>query len=52
MGDREKLMCNFHGSWFLTLEFPKVCQDFAEFGKILQNENLLSPEFLTAKSQI
>ena len=27
-GDQEKIMCNFHGSWFLALEFPSGVTQF------------------------
>ena len=30
-GDREKIMWNFHGSWFSTLEFPSDVTQFCRF---------------------
>ena len=29
-GVQEKPMCNFHGSWFLTLEFPRGVKQFCK----------------------
>ena len=45
----EKLMWNFHGSWFLILEFPR---GVTQFCWISRGESLFSPEFLRVKSQI
>ena len=42
-GVQEKIMLNFRGSWFLTLEFPKgVTQQFC---RISRGESLFSREF-------
>ena len=48
-GFKGKLMWNFHGSWFLTLEYPK---GVTQFYGISRGENLFSPEFLKVKLQI
>ena len=33
-GVHQKLMWNFHGSWFLTLEFSRVSYNSAEFPRV------------------
>ena len=48
-GVQEKPMWNFHGSWFLTLEFPR---DVTQFCRIFRGESLFSPEFLRVKGHI
>ena len=40
---------NFHGSWFLTLKFPR---SVTQFCRIFRDESLFYPEFLRVKSQI
>ena len=45
---QEKIMRNFHGSWFLALEFPNgVEHNFVEFPGVC--ETLFCPEFLLVK---
>ena len=45
-GVQEKFMWNFHGSWFLTLDFPR---GVTQFCLISRGESLFSPEFLIVK---
>ena len=40
MGVQEKVMWNFHGTWLLTLEFPRSCHKI--FAEILGVEACLS----------
>ena len=42
-GVQEKLVWVFHGSWFLTLEFPR---DVTQFCRFFRRESYFSPEFL------
>ena len=44
--DQEKIIWNFHGSWFLTLEFPRCV---APLSGISRGEALFSPEFPEVK---
>ena len=46
---KEKLMWNFLGSWFLTLEFPR---GGTQFCRISRGESLFSLEFPKVKWQI
>ena len=48
-GVEEKLMWTFHGSCFLTLEFPRSVRQFCS---IFRGESLFSLEILEVKSQI
>ena len=40
--DQKQIMWNFHGSWFLVLEFPSGATQFCGISK---GEALFSPEF-------
>ena len=46
--DQEKIMLNFHESWFMTLEFPR---DVTQFYKISKDKltNLKDPGFFFKK---
>ena len=45
-GIQQKLMWNFHASWFLTLKFP---MGVTQFWRIFRGESLFSLEFLRVK---
>ena len=45
-GIQEKLMWNFHGSWFLTLEFPRAATQIC---RISRGKSFFSLEFLGVK---
>ena len=45
-GDQEKIMWNFHGSWFLTLEIPKGATQFCG---IFRGEALFFLEYPSVK---
>ena len=45
-GIQEKLMWNFRGSWFFTLEFPRVV---AQICRISRGKSFFSPEVLGLK---
>ena len=48
MGDQEKIMWNFHGSWFLALQFPSgVKHNFVDFRGVC--EASFCPEFTGLK---
>ena len=47
-GDQEKIMWNFHGSWFLALEFPSGVSKSCEISRF---EALFCPEFPRIKLQ-
>ena len=48
-GVEEKLKWNFHGSWFLALEFQR---GVIQFCSIFRGESFFSLEILKVKSQI
>ena len=45
-GDQEKIMLNFHESWFLALEFQ---MDVTQFYEISNGKALFCPEFPRVK---
>ena len=47
-GGQEKFVRNFHGPWFLILEFPS---GVTQFCRIYRGESLFSPGFLRVRSE-
>ena len=46
MGDQERFMWNFHGSWFLALDFPK---GVTQLCRISKGEALFCSKFPNVK---